>query len=61
MDTFITVQILIYLADDESMPTIRCSKCLDWHHRRCAGYPELSSGIFVCGRCKVSYCSSFSF
>ena len=61
MDTFITVQMLNSLADDESMPTVRCSTCLDWHHRHCAGYIDLNSDNYVCGRCKVSSCFSFYF
>ena len=49
--------MLISLVDDESMTTVRCSTCLDWHHRRCTGYPDVNSDKYVCGRCKVSSCS----
>ncbi|KDR80448.1 hypothetical protein GALMADRAFT_1200770 [Galerina marginata CBS 339.88] len=38
--------------DDETMPTVRCSTCFEWHHRPCVG--GFGTEKFVCRRCNVS-------
>jgi len=43
--------ILIYLADNKSIPTIRCSNCSEWHHRPCVRVFENMDESFVCLRC----------
>ncbi|KDR80457.1 hypothetical protein GALMADRAFT_242914 [Galerina marginata CBS 339.88] len=35
--------------DDESMPTVRCSTCFEWHHRPCVG--GFNTEKFVCKSC----------
>ena len=42
---------LTYLADIESIPTIRCSTCLEWHHRPCVNAFESEDRTFICHRC----------
>jgi hypothetical protein len=44
--------VLTSLADNESIPTIRCSTCSEWHHRPCIGISENEDQSFVCQRCK---------
>ena len=44
--------VLIFLADNESIPTIRCSICSEWHHRPCVSVFENMDQGFVCLRCK---------
>jgi hypothetical protein len=39
--------------DNESIPTIRCSTCLKWHHRPCVSISENKDQCFICQRCKV--------
>ncbi|KIM44033.1 hypothetical protein M413DRAFT_373720 [Hebeloma cylindrosporum] len=39
--------------DNESIPTIRCSTCSEWHHRPCVRVYENTDQSFVCQRCKV--------
>ena len=46
------------LADNESIPTIRCSICLEWHHRPCVSTSENKDQSFVCRRCEIHYWSS---
>ena len=41
------------LADNESIPTIRCLTCSEWHHRPCISISENKDQSFVCQRCKV--------
>ncbi|KDR80442.1 hypothetical protein GALMADRAFT_242885 [Galerina marginata CBS 339.88] len=36
---------------DETMPTVRCSGCCEWHHRSCVDYFDMEK--FVCGRCNM--------
>ena len=43
--------LLTYLTDIESTPTIRCSTCLEWHHRPCVNAFEGEDRTFVCHRC----------
>jgi tetratricopeptide (TPR) repeat protein len=43
--------LLTYLADTESIPTIRCSTCLEWHHRPCVNAFESEDRTFICHRC----------
>ena len=43
--------MLTSLADDESIPTIRCSTCSEWHHRPCISISENKDQRFVCQRC----------
>jgi len=43
--------LLTDLADIESIPTIRCSTCLEWHHRPCVNAFESEDRTFVCHRC----------
>ena len=43
--------VLTSLADDESIPTIRCSTCSEWHHRTCVSISENKAQSFVCQRC----------
>ena len=45
--------VLTSSADNESIPTIRCSTCSEWHHRPCVSIPENKGQSFVCRRCKV--------
>lgn len=40
--------------DNESMPTVRCSTCSEWHHRPCVGFFHAEQRKFVCRRCQVS-------
>ena len=44
---------LTSLADNESIPTIRCSTCSEWHHRPCVNISENKDQSFVCRYCKV--------
>jgi hypothetical protein len=44
--------VLICLADNESIPTIRCLICSEWHHRPCVSIFENKDQGFVCLRCK---------
>ena len=44
---------LTSLADNESVPTIRCSTCSEWHHRPCVIISENKDQSFVCRRCNV--------
>ncbi|KAF8798370.1 hypothetical protein BYT27DRAFT_7203460 [Phlegmacium glaucopus] len=37
--------------DDESVPTIQCSKCCEWHHQHCIDDIELPKQIFACSNC----------
>ena len=45
--------VLTFLADNESIPTIRCLNCSEWHHRPCVSTSENKDESFVCRRCKV--------
>jgi hypothetical protein len=45
--------VLTSLVDDESIPTIRCSTCSEWHHRPCVSTSEGKEQRFVCRGCKV--------
>jgi Ribonuclease 2-5A len=45
--------MLTFLADIESVSTIRCSTCSEWHHRPCVSISENKDQSFVCRRCKV--------
>ena len=47
--------LLTSLADKESIPTIRCSICSEWHHRPCVSMSENDDQSFVCrpGLCEV--------
>jgi hypothetical protein len=45
--------VLTSLADKESIPTIRCSTCSEWHHRPCVSISENKDQSFVCRRCKI--------
>lgn len=38
--------------DNESMPTVQCSTCSEWHHRPCVGFFDAEKHKFVCGRCQ---------
>jgi len=38
--------------DDELMPTVKCSKCFEWHHRPCVHYFDLDPRNFICGNCR---------
>lgn len=44
--------MLTCLADNESIPTIRCSICSEWHHRPCVSISENKDQNFVCRRCE---------
>ena len=44
--------VLTSSADNESIPTIRCSTCSEWHHRPCVSISEKDDLSFVCQRCK---------
>ena len=39
--------------ENESMPTVRCSTCSEWHHRPCVGFFDIEQYKFVCGPCKA--------
>jgi hypothetical protein len=45
--------MLTALADNESIPTIRCLICSEWHHRPCVNMFEDGDHIFACQRCKI--------
>ena len=45
--------VLTSLVDNESIPTIRCSNCSEWHHRPCASISNNNDQSFVCQRCEV--------
>ncbi|KAF8802228.1 hypothetical protein BYT27DRAFT_7112916, partial [Phlegmacium glaucopus] len=38
--------------DDESVPTIQCLKCCEWHHRHCVDDFELTKRSFTCPDCR---------
>jgi hypothetical protein len=42
---------LTFLADDESVPTIQCSKCGKWHHQRCVYRFQSTARSFTCPNC----------
>jgi PHD-finger len=45
---------MLILADDESEPTIQCSKCRKWHHRHCVLVlvgSESPTRSFTCPNC----------
>ena len=42
-----------FKADNESIPTIRCSTCSEWHHRPCVSISENEDQSFVCQLCEV--------
>lgn len=48
------IWILIIPGDDESMPTVQCSRWSEWHHRLCVRYSSEITHDFTCWRCKVS-------
>ena len=50
---FFVMFVLTFLADNESIPTIRCSNCSEWHHRPCVSTSDNKNESFVCRRCKV--------
>ena len=41
---------MLILVDDESEPTIQCSKCRKWHHQDCVG-SESTTRSFTCPNC----------
>ena len=45
--------LLTSLVDNESIPTIKCLTCSEWHHRPCASISNDNDQSFVCQRCKV--------
>ena len=42
----------LVLADDESVPTIQCSKCCKWHHQRCVDRFGSTARSFTCPDCR---------
>ena len=52
--TLIIFWRLITSVDDESIPTIRCTSCSEWHHRPCVIALDVESPTFVCECCLVS-------
>ena len=45
---------LIPWVDDESMPTVQCTSCSEWHHQSCVSALDVESLTYVCARCQVS-------
>ena len=41
-----------FLADDESVPTVQCSKCSKWHHQRCVCRFQSTARSFTCPNCR---------
>ncbi|PPQ68451.1 hypothetical protein CVT26_006038 [Gymnopilus dilepis] len=37
--------------DDESVPTVKCGKCFEWHHRDCVAAAGLTIKDFICDDC----------
>ena len=44
--------VLTSFADNEFIPTIRCSSCSEWHHRPCISISENEDQNFICQICK---------
>lgn len=41
--------------DDESLPTVKCSTCSEWHHQQCAFKGlDFVACYFVCEMCRKS-------
>ena len=43
--------VLTSSVDDESIPTIRCLTCSEWHHRTCVSISEIKAQSFLCRGC----------